>query len=133
LAIPPFDLEGGYEGYRKGRRKFLEIYAFALLEKHRTLKRVVGIATEPKGKSHQLGSSEDLIVVEPGEWKEDFLHQLEEAKRTLNILQDGNFSPYPVQENEFPELEPRPDPFSMEGKSKRKRRRARGKSKRSPD
>jgi hypothetical protein len=39
LAIPQFELVGGYEGYWKGRRKFLEVYAFALLEKHRNLKR----------------------------------------------------------------------------------------------
>lgn len=43
LAIPKFELAEGYEGYRKARRKLLEVYAFALAEKFRELKRVVGI------------------------------------------------------------------------------------------
>ena len=46
LAIPKFELPDGYDGYRIVRRKLLEIYGFALLEKYRELKRIVGIATE---------------------------------------------------------------------------------------
>jgi hypothetical protein len=105
LAIPKFELSEGYEGYRKARRKILEIYAFSLLEKYRELKRVVCIATEPRSKIVNGGSSEDLIVIEPGEWTPEFLKQLKEAKNELNIMQKENFKPYvSSQEPEFPNV-----------------------------
>ena len=123
LAIPTFELADGYEGYRQVRRKFLEIYAFALAEKFRQLKRVVGIATEPQDDTAKGGSSEDLIVVEPGEWTPEFLAQLEESKEKLNIMQEENFRPYDSnQESEFPAVavdRPRPDGTRLNRKQRR--------------
>jgi hypothetical protein len=105
LAIPKFNLPDGYEGYRTVRRKFLEIYGFALLEKYRGLKRVVGIATESRKEIAKGGSSEDLIVIEPGEWTPAFLQQVEEAKKKLDIMQEGKYKPYlSDQEPEFPDI-----------------------------
>jgi hypothetical protein len=126
FAIPNFDV-GGYEGYTKTRRKLLEIYAFALLEKHRELKRVVGIATETRKEIAQGGgSSEDLIVIEPepSTWTPEFLKELEELKRNLNMLQEGNFSTYRIQGNEFPEVNLPPSFLPGVPKLNRKQRRA---------
>ena len=105
MAVPKFELPDGYDGYRKVRRKFLEVYAYALAEKFRNLKRVVGIATETRAEIAKGGSSEDLIVVEPREWTEEFLSELATAKRELNIMQEENFKPYlSNQAPEFPEV-----------------------------
>ncbi len=123
LAIPTFEVKGGYEEYRSVRRKFLEIYAYALLEKHRDLKRIVGIATEPQSEITRGGSSEDLIVVEPDEWTPEFLKELEELKKALNIAQEGNFKMYPIQGNEFPEVKLSPSMPNSQ-KLNRKQRRA---------
>lgn len=124
LAIPRFEVEGGYAGYREVRRKLLEIYAFSLLEKYRDLKRIVGIATEPRNREGKGGSSEDLLVVEAGEWTSEFLEQLEEAKKNLNIAQEGNFKTYSTQGNEFPEVAIRPVHAAIAPRLNRKQRRA---------
>ncbi len=124
LAIPKFEVKGGYEGYRAARRKMLEIYAYAVLEKHRDLRRVVGVATELRNHIDQGGSSEDLIVVEtPGTWTNEFLVELEELKKTLNILQD--VKPYRMQSaNEFPRVT-MPSLWELDApKPNRKQRRA---------
>lgn len=103
LAIPDFELEGGYEGYREVRRKFLEIYALALLEKNRHLKRVVGIGTEPQSKKGRTGSSEDMVAVEVDSWSPEFLNDLDQWKKELNIFQEGHFKTYaPRFHGEFP-------------------------------
>ncbi len=105
MAVPKFELSEGYDGYRKARRKFLEIYAYALAENFRNLKRVVGIATETRAEIAKGGSSEDLIAIEPREWTAEFLTELAIAKRELNIMQEGNFKHYRSnQEPEFPEV-----------------------------
>ena len=104
LAVPSIELAGGYEQYRSARRNMLETYAFALLEKYRGLVRIVGIATEPPGKSAKEGSSEDLIMAEAPEWTPEFLERLEKSKEELNIVQVGNFTETRIQGNEFPEI-----------------------------
>lgn len=103
VAVPTFQLDGGYEQYRTVRRTFLETYAFAFLKKYSKLKRIVGIATEPPGKGR--GASEDLIFVESGQWTPEFEHDLVERMRTLNIAQEGNYKEYAVHGSEFPEIE----------------------------
>jgi hypothetical protein len=104
LAIPLKELPGGYEQYRLVRRNFLEVYAYALAEKFRELKRIVGIATEAKSNISQGGSSEDLIVLEPAEWSPEFLAQLEESKKKLGIMQKELVPFNPRQEPEFPNV-----------------------------
>jgi len=59
------------------------------------------VATEPPIRK---GSSEDLIVVYAPEWTPDFLSNLEERKRLLNIAQPGNYTEYAIERNEFPEM-----------------------------
>jgi hypothetical protein len=106
MAVPDFELPDGYNGYRKTRQKFLKVYAYALAEKFRNLKRVVGIATESRIEIEKGGSSEDLIVVEPTEWADEFVAELEESKRTLDIMQEGKFKSYAAnQAPEFPAVQ----------------------------
>jgi hypothetical protein len=62
---------------------------------------VVGIATEPPTLK---GSSEDLIVVDAPEWTPEFLINLEEQKRHLEIVQPGNYKEYAIHGDEFPEI-----------------------------
>lgn len=102
LAVPAFQLDGGYEQYRLVRHGFLETYALAFLKKYPKLKRIIGIATEPPGKGR--GASEDLILVERGEWTPEFERELAERMKALNIAQEGNFKEYSVQGREFPEI-----------------------------
>jgi hypothetical protein len=92
MAVPDFELPDGYNGYRKTRQKFLQVYAYALAEKFRHLKRVVGIATEARIEINNGGSSEDLIVIEPTGWTDEFVAELEKSKKTLDIMQEGNFA-----------------------------------------
>ena len=104
LAVPNFELAGGYEQYRSVRRNMLEAYALTFLLRYPTLKRVIGIATEPPNKGNSLGSSEDLILAARWDWTPAFLRELEERKKRFNILQEGNYAEYPVQGSEFPEV-----------------------------
>lgn len=101
LAVPEIELAEGYEQYRSVRRNMLETYALAFLQRNPKLKQVVGIATEPPIRK---GSSEDLIVVYVPEWTPDFLSNLEERKRLLNIAQPGNYTEYAIEGDEFPEI-----------------------------
>jgi hypothetical protein len=124
VAIPKFELPDGYDGYRNVRRKFLEVYAYALAEKFRELKRVVGIATEPRSDISNVGRSEDLIVIEPKEWTDEFVAKLEESKEQLNVMREDNFKPYlSNQEPEFPTVAGRQSEFDTP-KLNRKQRRA---------
>lgn len=124
LGIPKTELAGGYEQYRDARRNMLQTYAFAFLEKYRELKRIVGIATESPNTIGKGGRSEDLIVVEPGHWTPGFLKELEESKKALNIVQDGNFEEYPARGNEYPEVKQSKWFASASSKLNRKQRRA---------
>jgi hypothetical protein len=123
LAIPKFELPDGYESYRITRRKLLEIYGFALLEKFRELKRVVGISTESRTEIAKGGSSEDLIVIEPGEWTPAFLQQVEEAKKKLDIMQEGKYKPY--LSNQGPEFPGIPSVSSSQSNTQRLNRKQR--------
>jgi hypothetical protein len=106
MAVPDFELPDGYNGYRKTRQKFLQVYAYALAEKFRHLKRVVGIATEARIEINNGGSSEDLIVIEPTGWTDEFVAELEKSKKTLDIMQEGNFASSGVnQASEFPSVQ----------------------------
>jgi hypothetical protein len=99
LAVPTIDLPQGYEQYRAARRRVMETQAFALMRKHPTLRRVVGIATEPAvGK----GSSEDIILVEDVVWTPELIERVEERQQLYGILQDKNLRETQLDELEFP-------------------------------
>ena len=106
LAVPKFELGGGYEQYRQVRRNMLETYALTFLRKHPSLKRIVGIATEPPAESAgSVGSSEDLILAEPPEWSDAFTNRLEERQRVFDVLREGRYKEYAIQGREFPDVE----------------------------
>jgi hypothetical protein len=82
VKVPAFALKGGYQQYRTVRLRFLEAYALTLMRKHPQLKRIVGIATEPKPEAgDERGSSEDMIYAEPPEWTDELLGNLEKRKK----------------------------------------------------
>ena len=102
LAVPSFRLDGGYEQYRNVRRRMLETYAFAFLQKYENLKQVVGITTESLQDAADAKRSEDIIIAERSEWSQDFVQLLEERKAHFGIVQQGNFHEYQVQGDEYP-------------------------------
>ncbi len=104
LALPTFELDGGYEQYRDFRRNLLHVYALAFLQKHPKLKQIVGIATEPPNQTHSSGSSEDLIFAPQPTWTTESTKELVETMKTLNIVQSGNYTEYAIEGNEFPDI-----------------------------
>jgi len=104
IALPSFPLPGGYEQYRQGRGSMLEAYAYALLEKHPNLRRVIGIAREPAAQPAGVGVSEDLLMLEDVVWSEELKAKLAERKKLYNIMTEGNYTQQPARGNEFPEV-----------------------------
>ena len=106
VAVPDFEIEGGYEGYRKVRQSLLEVYALSFLHRHQHLKRIVGISTEPpaaKG-AESRGSSEDLILAEAPEWSEQLVRDLMANQEGYGIMQDGNYREYAIGGQEWPDV-----------------------------
>ena len=106
LAVPKFELGGGYEQYRQTRRNMLETYALTFLRKNPNLKRIVGIATEPPAKADtSVGTSEDMILAEPPEeWSDEFIKRIEERQRVFDIAREGQYKEYAIRGNEFPDV-----------------------------
>jgi hypothetical protein len=99
FAYPKFPLAGGYADYREMRGKLLEITSMALLRRYSHLKRVVGIATEPRGPTRR---SEDLMMVEAPEWTPEIIAELEEDQRIAKIMLDGAFNEERLTTIEYP-------------------------------
>jgi len=105
LAVPQFELKGGYEQYRRGRFEFLRIYALTFLRKYPNLKRIVGIATEPlPSPGSRGGSSEDLILVDSPNWSDELIKSLEEDQRLFGVVQEGRYEEYQIRGSEYPEV-----------------------------
>jgi hypothetical protein len=82
----------------------LRTYADALLHKHRNLRWVVGIASEPPGAG---GSSEDLIMVEqPRVWTDKIVAELQEDKRVFDIMAEGRYEETRFHGDEYPQVAP---------------------------
>ena len=83
--------EHGYEGCRKMRSGFLPTYGEAVLYDHRHLKRVIGIALDASSRvTGRKGGSEDLMLLERLEWGPEAEREVEELRKTLEVLQPGN-------------------------------------------
>lgn len=122
VKIPPFELGGGYKRYREVRMSILETYAYNLLRKNPQLKRIVGIASEPKPPTGEKpGSSESLIYMEPPEWTEELVSKLEERKNIFGIDQPQNARVKAISDQEFPEVRILPQPPHL-GMNRRQRR-----------
>jgi hypothetical protein len=105
VKVPQFELKDGYEQYRAVRMSILETYGYTLLRNNPQLKRVIGIATEPKSEDGKAtGSSEDLMYLEPPrQWTEELLKDLSERKVLFGIDRPGNTHRRAVHNDEFPE------------------------------
>lgn len=101
------DQSGGYEAYRQFRAGYGEVYAKALLMKHPTLERVVGIATEPPNQGH--GSSEDCLYGEQRDWSDGERAEIAETCKQLRIMNSLRTTHF--QQDEYPTVEtPAPAP-----------------------
>jgi len=101
LAVPDEELHDGYEQYRAARRRMSETYALSLLERYPSLKRIVGIATEP---ATGRGSSEDIILIEGVQWTPELRTDLAGRRELFNIMRDGSMIEQPMDEWEYPSL-----------------------------
>jgi hypothetical protein len=106
VKVPAIELARGYEQYRDVRRRLLEVYALALLRKYPAVKRVVGVATEPRADAgSKRGSSEDLIMAGQVTWTDELVRALEERQQLFNIASKGNVREYAMGGDEFPAAE----------------------------
>lgn len=97
LTVPEnLDDENKYRAFRRG---YLEKYCFILAWK-RSLKRVVGIATEP-GLANEL-RSHDFLVFEPAQWSAEMVHEAQTLQQNLGILYDHKLRVTNVHDDEYP-------------------------------
>jgi hypothetical protein len=105
VAVPDRALPGGYQQYRMVRLRMLETQALSLLEKYPSLKRVVGVATEP---ATSKGSSEDIFFAEDVPWTPELKANLQSRRTLYNIMQEGNMIEQRVDEWEYPAIARKP-------------------------
>ena len=101
VAVPDRALPGGYQQYRTVRLRMLETQALSLLEKYPSLKRVVGVATEP---ATSKGSSEDIFFAEDVPWTPELKANLQSRRTLYNVMQEGNMIEQRVDEWEYPAI-----------------------------
>lgn len=128
FSTPKVTLPGGYDQYRRARLNALETYAYALLEKQPTLRRVVGIAREPLVRKG-VGMSEDIILLEDVVWTDQLKARLADLKKLFNIMSEGNFTERAAQGKEFPDVFIRSAPRSYGNRKERRREKTAAKRK----
>lgn len=128
------DIPGGYKRYREVRCNMLEAYALGLMDRHRHLERVVGFAIEPpKREGEPLGSSEDIILLEPSSWTDELSAEAERMCAFYDILREGNFRLTQTSVTEYPVSKlPKPNPPSPAGLNRQQRRVLLAKQRRTP-
>ena len=104
LSVPKERLKGGYEQYRKVRTNMLQTYCLATLKKFPQLKRIIGIAMEPPPRpGEQVGSSEDMIVIEQQIWTSKMNDDLAHDCATYDIMREGRFTTNNMDVTEYPD------------------------------
>lgn len=122
------DEDGGYDAYRLFRSGYAEVYAKALLMKHPTLERVVGIATEPPNQGH--GSSEDCLCGEQREWTQAERADIAEMCKRLRIMTSLRTTHF--HQDEYPSVDrPKPKPVLQGNRRNRRAKAAQLRSRRS--
>jgi hypothetical protein len=88
LAYPKgITLAGGYDQYRKVRTNMLHAYCLHALYEHRNLKRALGIGLDASKKvTGRDGGSEDMLVLEVGEWTPKLEEQARELWRKFDVM-----------------------------------------------
>jgi len=94
-----------YQLYRQVRAKFLYGYCAVVKGRFRSLKYVVGIATEPPKHRQGRNSSEDLCLIE-GVWSKTDEQVGDEISQSMEILRDGMTRRYGFSVKEFPDISP---------------------------
>lgn len=96
----------GYDHYRKLRAEMLKVYAFGELERHRSLREIVGIAMEPPARVGLDGGTQDLLHIDQlDNWTPATLADLEDGKRHFNLMQPSNTrARTEIYAEEFPQV-----------------------------
>ena len=104
LKYPSFlDGKGGYDQYRRARVNMLETYGYAVLQDHRSIETVVGIAFdghEPDAEAR--GGSEDLMALRVGDWNEELEAQVRQRRADLDILHSATLKYGSLSAHQFP-------------------------------
>ncbi len=104
------DLKRGYSQYREVRGAILATYAYAILRRHRNLKRVIGIAMEgPGGSDLRQGTSEDLVMLEVEKWTDELIEEVEEREKLYDVMRDKRVNYSAVSTQEYPDIRFGPD------------------------
>jgi len=105
LAHPKRKLEGGYEQYRQARANMLQGYCLGTLKQFPSLKRVVGIATEPPPVAGApSGSSEDMaFAVQPSVWTSELESELDRLRKHYDILKEDRITFRHMGVQEYPD------------------------------
>ncbi len=121
LKYPSFlDDKGGYDQYRRARVTILETYGYAILQDHRSIETVVGIAIDGHDPSTEYkGGSEDLMALQVGNWNEELEAEITQRRSELEILNSGQMRYNSVSAQQFP------SPQTFPAKETRQQRRAR--------
>lgn len=92
------------EQYRRVRSGMLETYAYAALLKFRDkADRIVGIALNgPEGGHPEHGHSEDLLVLEVGEWTDDLINDVREQQKKFDVMDESRLSMSGISVQEYP-------------------------------
>lgn len=121
LRYPSFlDEKGGYDQYRRVRATMLETYGYAVLQDHRSIETVVGIALD--GHEHEAeskGGSEDLMALQVSEWNDELEAKIRQKRADLDILKPGGQIYFGLSVQQFP------SPTTVPMKETRQQRRAR--------
>jgi hypothetical protein len=119
-----FELEEGYEQYRRTRVAMLEAYCASVLYDNRHLKRFVGIGLDASMVTQ--GGSEDLVAIEINLWTPELEQSVEERRAQFHVLDAKRLQMGRIQVDDYPAIASSP-------KMNRKERRAAAKRARKPD
>lgn len=99
FLLEPHGSSPTYEAYRERRCHVLRLYLMAVAQDFPSVRRVVGIVTEPHGSG---GHSEDLMFFLPVPLSEGQARDLQETRERLGILRNARERVTVVKEDEYP-------------------------------
>lgn len=121
-----FELEGGYEQYRRARVEMLKAYCAAVLYDNRHLKRMVSIAVDAASEiTGRYGGSEDLVAFEVKEWNAALEKSVEEHRKHYDVFDAKRLRWSKTRVEEYPSENPVPEMNRKERRAAAKRARER--------
>lgn len=125
LSYPKRELEGGYEQYRRTRVALLDAYCFSVLNQHRNLKRIVGVAVDgPAFISGREERSEDLLAIEIDVWTPELEEDAKVKQSTYDLLSPQRLKSSERSVREYPYV-PSAESESRDRSKMKKARKAR--------